>query len=124
MFGSAAFAINPADKTQDKPPAPKTTTAKQQPVKPPPRETRMRATGVVKDMTAETLKIERTVTSELMEFSLEKALDKIETGDKVTISYIRKEDKNIATRVSKVVQKKKIASPQIGNAAPPPAPPR
>ena len=81
----------------------------------------MRVIGIVKEVTDDALLIERTVTAEAMEFALEKPLDKIETGDKVTISYIKTEEKNIAKRVTKAIPKKKAASPR--NVVPTPRPP-
>ncbi|MCX7635181.1 MAG: hypothetical protein N2Z74_05485 [Syntrophales bacterium] len=82
-------------------------TVKKQPV----RETRMRATGIVKEITAETVKIERTPTGETMEFSLEKPLVGVEVGNHVVVSYILKDERNIAKRVTKVHQKKKVVVP-------------
>jgi hypothetical protein len=123
LFGSVAFAVNPTDISKDKSPSAKVTPAKPAPAKPLPRETRMRATGIIKEMTGDTLRIERTVTAELMEFLLEKPLDKINVGDKVNISYIKKEEKNIAKRVSKDLPKKKVISTPDGKPAlrqPPP----
>lgn len=106
-------AVVSSDLTVDKPrmikeQAPKGTTKKQ-----PPRETRMRATGIVKDITAETLKIVRTPTGEIMEFSLEKPLIGINTDDRVVVSYILKDNKNTAKRVSKANQKKKVVAPPL-----------
>lgn len=108
MIGASAFAINPPESTLDKTPAVKAQAAKPGISKAAQRETRMRATGIVKELTADTLIIERTVTAEVMEFYLEKSLDKIKAGDKVNITYIKKEEKNIAKRVNKTpVPKKK-----------------
>ncbi|MDQ5987429.1 MAG: hypothetical protein CSYNP_03169 [Syntrophus sp. SKADARSKE-3] len=121
LSASAAFAINPSEFVQNKT-TPATVTTQPSQAKSIPRETRMRATGTVKEMTANFLRIERTVTAEPMDFYLEKPLDKITVGDKVNVSYIRKEDKNMAVRVSKVVPKKKVSTPRIGAPSIPPAP--
>ena len=122
LSASAAFAIHPSESAQNKT-SPATVTTQVSPqAKPIPRETRMRATGTVLEMTANFLRIERTVTAEPMDFYLEKPLDKIAVGDKVNISYIKKEDKNMAVRVNKVVPKKKVSAPRIGVPSPPPAP--
>ena len=117
LFGSAASAINPSETLPGKTTTAKPITTKQPISKPIPRETRMRATGIVKDVSADLLRIERSVTAELMEFILEKPLEKIMAGDKVNISYIKKEDKNIAKRVNKVVSKKQVISTQKANPA-------
>jgi len=94
----------------------KATAVKSVPINPslkksPPRETRMRATGRVIEISAEELKIERTVkgTVETMEFTLAKPQEKIGVGDEVGVSYITKGNQNIAKRVVKVTKKKVIA---------------
>lgn len=71
--------------------------------------TRMNATGKVVEMTDTLLKIERTVKrkdviSEVMVFKLEKPVQ-VDIGDKVYVSYIKKDDDFIAIRVN--VSKKK-----------------
>ncbi len=69
------------------------------------RVTRMRAAGIVKEITDTTIKIERKVKDkvETMEFVLEKPVTKINVGDKVKVSYITKGDSNVAARVSEDV---------------------
>ncbi|MDO8786172.1 MAG: hypothetical protein Q7J12_08145, partial [Syntrophales bacterium] len=54
------------------------------------------------------LKIERTVKgkAETMELTLEKACSKIVVGDKVKVSYVTKDGKNVATKVAKEKAKK------------------
>jgi hypothetical protein len=105
---TASFAVDTPD-----PYAGKSTTVKTVPIKPapqkaPPRETRMRATGKVIEISPAALKIERNVkgTVETMDFSLVKPLDKIKVGDEVGVSYIAKDNQNIAKRISKVTKKK------------------
>jgi len=95
------------------------------------KETTMSATGKVTEITETMLKIERTVKgkTEVMEVVLEKTCPvkvgktqtpwsqifatklekncpKIEVGDKVTVSYVTKDDKNVATKVTKKAAKK------------------
>lgn len=72
------------------------------------RVTKMRAAGTVIEVTDMALKIERKVkdTVEAMEFSLEKPLVKIKAGDKVRVSYIIREDQNVATIVVADVPRK------------------
>jgi len=113
-----SFAVDQSD-----PYAGKSTTVKTVPIKPapkkaPPRETRMRATGKVIEISPEALKIERNVkgTVETMDFSLVKPLDKIKEGDEVGVSYITKDNKNIAKRISKVT-KKKVTPAKTANPA-------
>ena len=74
------------------------------------RVTRMRAAGVVTEISDTTLKIERKVKDkvETMEFALEKPVTKIKAGDKVKVSYITKDDKNVAARVSADVSQKVV----------------
>lgn len=75
------------------------------------RETRMRASGVVTEITADTLIIERNITGEVMEFCLEKPLSGIAPGDKVTVSYVQKEERNTAKRVTKIPPRIKTPAP-------------
>jgi len=65
------------------------------------RVTKMRAAGMVTEITDLTLKIERKVKdkAETMEFDLEKPLVNFKVGDKVRVSYVTREDKNVATKV-------------------------
>jgi len=120
VVAAAAFAAQEA--VVPPPAAPSRATVKQTPAKPLPRETRMRATGTVKEISADILRMERTVTFESMEFILERPEEKIAVGDKVTVSYIRKDDRNIAKRVTKALPKKK-ESPSAGGPVKPPLPP-
>lgn len=91
------------------------------------KETKMSATGKVTEISDAMLKIERTVKGkvETMEFSLEKACPKIAAGDKVKVSYVTKDGKNVATKVTKAAAKKaaekaaaKEAKPAEEKAAP------
>ncbi len=88
------------------------------------RVTRMKAAGTVMEISDTVLKIERTVKGKIegMEFTLEKPVARIAVGDKVQVSYIIKEDKNVATKVTKTVVKPTPQRPTI-NAKPVPAPP-
>ncbi|MFA4917347.1 MAG: hypothetical protein WC560_11855 [Syntrophales bacterium] len=72
------------------------------------KETKMSATGKVTEISDTMLKIDRHVKgkTEAMEFSLEKACSKISAGDKVKVSYVTKDGKNVASKVTKVVNKK------------------
>jgi hypothetical protein len=42
----------------------------------------------------------------LIEFVLDKPTEKIELGDKVKVSYVKKEGENVATMVSPIVTRK------------------
>ena len=120
ICGASVFAVTPTDAPQGKAPVPKASSVK----KPAARaETRMRAIGTVKDLTDSALRIERNVTAEVMEFNLENPLPKISVGDKVVVSYIEKDGKNIAKRVNKAVAKKKNVTPQAGGPVPVKNPP-
>ncbi len=98
-FLSYAATAGGADKT---PPAAGATSAA--------KVTRMRAAGVVTEITDTTLKIERKVKdkAETMEFLLEKPLAKIKAGDKVKVSYTTIDDKNIATKVTEDIPPKPV----------------
>jgi autonomous glycyl radical cofactor GrcA len=81
----------------------------------------MRAAGIVIEITDTALKIERKVKDkvETMEFTLEKPLVKIKAGDKVRVSYITREDLNVATRVEADVPQtaiKKAKNPEVKTA--------
>ncbi|HUN54929.1 MAG TPA: hypothetical protein VMU29_07225 [Smithella sp.] len=75
------------------------------------KPTRMHATGKVVEISDESIKIERTVKGavENMEFALDKPFTDIVVNDSVKIAYTEKDGKLIATRVVKVVLKKKDA---------------
>lgn len=68
----------------------------------PPKETKLTITGIVKDISDTTITVERTVKgkTESVGFILDKPLEKIKIGEKVRVSYIKKGDKHIATRVT------------------------
>jgi hypothetical protein len=76
----------------------------------PPKETRVSISGVVKEISDTMVMVERTVkgNTETMQFVLYKPVEQINAGDKVRVSYIKKDDKLIAIRVSRVVAKKII----------------
>jgi len=70
---------------------------------------RMHATGKVIEVSDLSIKIERTVKGDIetMEFALEKPAAGIVANDLVKITYTEKDGKITASRVSKVVLKKK-----------------
>ena len=107
LFCASAFAV-------DKPAA---APAKAEPAAAAPaaKETKMSFTGKVVEISDTMLKIERTVkgkTTETMEFALEKpcpcakVCPKIAAGDKVKVSYVTRDDKNVALKVTKCPAKK------------------
>jgi hypothetical protein len=79
------------------------------------RVTRMKAAGTVTEISDTVLKIERTVKGKMegMEFVLDKPVVKITAGDKVQVSYVIKEDKNVAMKVTKPVVKTTTPKPTI-----------
>lgn len=83
------------------------------------RITRMKAAGTVTEISDAVLKIERTAKGkmETMEFVLEKPVVKIMVGDKVQVSYVTRETRNVATKVTKTTVKKTIPKTTI-NAKP------
>ena len=91
LFSGAAFAADAKAK-----PAPAKTTS-------------MTATGKVVDLSDTALKLERSAKgkTETMEFGLDKPVSPdIKAGDKVTVRYVKKDGKNVATKVSKAAAKK------------------
>ncbi|PIP06610.1 MAG: hypothetical protein COX51_08415 [Syntrophobacteraceae bacterium CG23_combo_of_CG06-09_8_20_14_all_50_8] len=117
VFSTVAFAVDkPAAAAKAKEPvavtekataaAPKAAVA--EPVAKAVKETKMTATGKVTEISDTMLKIERTIKGkvETVEFTLEKPCAKIVAGDKVKISYVTKDGKNVALKVTKVAAKK------------------
>ena len=74
------------------------------------KRTRVTFIGVVKGLSDTTIVVERALKGEveLIEFILDKPTEKIEVGDKVKVSFIKKEGKYIAVNVTLVVNKKTI----------------
>lgn len=109
FFAAQALAGDRADMKKAGTPAPATDT----------RITRMKAAGTVTEISDTVLKIERTVKGkmETMDFVLEKPIAKIMVGDKVQVSYVTKENQNVATKVTKTIVKKPIPKTTI-NAKP------
>ena len=112
LFCASAFAV-------DQPvPAAKPEPAKAAPVK----VATMQATGKVLEVTDVLLKIEKIVKkkAETKEFVLEKPVAKVKAGDKVTVFYVEKEGKMVATKVVKAKAAKKPvkAKPEAKPVAP------
>jgi uncharacterized OB-fold protein len=99
-----AFAADKSSLPATKPEPVKAATAKAVSLK----EIKLNATGKVIEVSETNLKIERTVkeASEIMEFVLEKP-KKVEIGDKVNVTYIKKEGQDVALHVTKVPAIKK-----------------
>lgn len=119
-FASGALAFN-----TDRPSIvqPGTQPAKTAPMKAR-KETRVSFTGIVKEISDTTIMVERSVKGnvETMEFALDKPVQNIKAGDKVSVAYIKKEGKNIAIKVAPVIAKRiiKKAAP-VRDVKPPPA---
>jgi hypothetical protein len=105
-FASGALAFN-TDRPSIVPPG--TQPAKTAPMKAR-KETRVSFAGIVKEISDTTIMVERSVKGnvETMEFALDKPVQDIKAGDKVKITYTKKEGKNIAIKVAPVVAKKII----------------
>ena len=80
---------------------------------------KMHATGKVIEISDEFIKIERTVKGDVqtMEFALEKPVKNIIVNDFVKISYTENDGKLIASRVAKVIFKKKEINPAEAKSA-------
>ena len=80
---------------------------------------KMHATVKVIEISDESVKIERTVKGdvETMEFALEKPVKNIIVSDSVKIDYMEKDGKLIASRVAKVIFKKKEINPAEAKSA-------
>ena len=105
-FAFAALACN-VKETSDIP-------AKSQPTQAAPmksvKKTRVSFAGIVKELSDTTIMVKRNIKNheETMEFALDKPAKNFKVGDKVKVSYIKKENKNIATKVVPAVTKKII----------------
>lgn len=119
----ASLAVGQPEPGPDRTATVKTVPIKPAPKKAPPRETRMRATGKVIEITSTTLKIERNVRGavETMDFILPKPYDKIAIGDEVGVNYITKDLQHVAKRVGKVTRKR-VSAPPKDTKAPPSGP--
>lgn len=105
---SVAFLLSAIAFAADKPAS--TTIKVADPVKASPvKAARMNARGKVVEITDNTIKIERTVKTEVetMLFVLDKPTASIAVNDLVKIAYLEKDGQLIATRIAKVVSKKK-----------------
>jgi hypothetical protein len=105
-------------------------TVKAEPIKAAPgkakssKVTRMHASGVIVEVTEGMIRIERAVkgnsaTVETMQFILEKPV-KVNIGDKVTVSYVKKDNQDVAIRVTNTVSRKKADVRGKTDAAAPP----
>jgi len=72
------------------------------------KATTMKTAGVLTEITEQTIRIERTFKDkkEIMEFSLEKPLEGLVVGDKVSVNYTEKEGRHVAFKVAKMEEKK------------------
>ena len=75
----------------------------------------MTVAGTVLDISDKALKLERSVKDkkEAMDFTLEKAVEGVKAGDKVTVTYVAKDGKNV---VQKVVKAKEAVKKEAGQA--------
>jgi len=107
IFSSCAFAAESASTAPAQAEPSKAVTPKL------PKETRVSITGVVKEISDAMMMVERTVkgNTETMQFVLDQPVEKINAGDKVRVSYIKKDDKLTAVRVNRVVAKKIVKKP-------------
>jgi hypothetical protein len=110
LFSGMAFAADVKDKTgapvKDKTGAPvQTKTSKEAP----PKVATMKATGTVQSISDSALKLDSA--GKTLDFTLAKVYPDIKAGDKVTVTYVVKDGKNVASKVSKVKEpaKKKAA---------------
>jgi hypothetical protein len=80
---------------------------------------KMHATGKVIEISDASIKIERTVKGdvETMEFALEKPVKNVIINDSVRIAYTENDGKLIASRVAKVILKKKEIKPAEATSA-------
>ena len=107
IFSACAFAADGTSTDPAKAKPSKEVTSK------PPKETGVSITGVVKEFSDTMIMVERTVrgNTETIQFILYKPVEQINVGDKVMVSYIKKDNKHIATMVTPVVAKKIIKKP-------------
>lgn len=74
---------------------------------------RMHATGKVIEISSETIKIERTLKGDIesMEFSLDCPVADVSVNNSVKIEYLEKDGKLVASKVVKIILKKKDINP-------------
>ncbi len=96
----------------------------------PPRVPEMSTAGTVLEISATSLKIERTLKgkAEIMEFILEKPFPDVSAGDPVKVSYLEKDGRNVLIRMApaqKTAVKKAVKKelPKGMNPVAPPAAP-
>jgi hypothetical protein len=70
--------------------------------------TTMKTAGVLTEITERTIKIERAFKDkkEIMEFGLERPLEGLAVGDKVSVNYLEKAGRYVAFKVAKMGEKK------------------
>jgi hypothetical protein len=102
IFSSCAFAADGTSTAPAKANPSKAVTSK------PAKEPGVSIAGVVKEISDTMIIVERTVkgNTEAIKFVLYKPIEQINAGDKVMVSYIKKDDKFIATRVTLVIAQK------------------
>jgi hypothetical protein len=107
IFSTCAFATDGTSIAPAKAEPSKAVTPK------PPEEPTVRIVGVVKEISDTMIMVERTVkgNTETMQFVLYKPVEQINAGDKVRVSYIKRDDKLIAIRVIHFIAKKIIKKP-------------
>jgi hypothetical protein len=74
----------------------------------PAKTAKMTATGKIVELSDTALKLERSAKgkTETMDFGLEKPVGAdLKVGDKVTVQYVSKDGKNVATKVNKAAKK-------------------
>ena len=82
----------------------------------PPKVAKMKATGTVLVISDKALKLESVMKDKkvAMDFVLEKAVEGVKAGDKVTVTYVVKDGKNIVQKVSKIKEPvKKESGPAV-----------
>jgi len=104
IFSACAFAADGTSISPAKAEPSKAVTSK------PPKEPGVSITGVVKEISDTMIMVERTVkgNTETIKFVLDKPIEQINAGDKVMVSYIKRDDKHIATMVTPVIAKRII----------------
>jgi hypothetical protein len=125
LFSGAAFAADVKDKRGEEVKAKSGGDAQTKGTKEgAPKAIKMKTTGTVLAISDGAMKLEKAgkdKKKEAMDFFLVKAFPEIKAGDKVNVTYVKKDGKNVAEAVSKV--KEKTAKPPAAKKSAEPGPP-
>jgi len=103
-----ALLLSPSFGADGKPPVAPARPAAEKIIPAAAKVTTMKTAGVLTEITEQTIKIERAFKDkkEIMEFGLERPLEGLAVGDKVSVNYLEKGGRFVAFKVAKMEEKK------------------